>query len=121
LGKYRYVLEAVKNFDLLTVALVGLGAVVGLISFVRLLRWMLHKNHDLVVGVLSGFMLGSLRKVWPWKIHEPVNEFFVKEINYLPTAFDGEVMLAVLLMAAGVILVLTTEHFANRRGTVRSS
>lgn len=121
LGKYRYVLEAVKNFDLLTVALVGLGAVVGLILFVRLLRWMLHKNHDLVVGILTGFMLGSLRKVWPWKMHEPVNESFVKEINYLPAAFDSEVMLAILLMAAGVILVLTMEYFANRRETVRSS
>lgn len=121
LGKYRYVLEAVKNFDVFTVALVGLGAVIGLVSFARLLRWMLHKNHDLVVGVLTGFMLGSLRKVWPWKIFEPVNEFFVKEINYLPTELNGEVMFAILLAAAGVILVLVTEHFANRRESVRSS
>lgn len=121
LGKYRYVLEAVKNFDVLTVALVGLGAVVGLLAFVRLLRWMLRKNHDLVVAVLTGFMLGSLRKVWPWKELEPISETFVKETNFIPAAFNGEVFTAILLMAAGVALVLVMEYFANRRRTPRAA
>lgn len=113
LGKYRYVLEAVKNFDILTVALVGIGAVFGLLAFVRLLRWMLRKNHDLVVAILTGFMLGSIRKVWPWKILEPVSETFVRETNYLPAAFSGEVVWAVLFMAAGFALVIVVEYFAS--------
>ncbi len=121
LGKYRYVLEAVKNFDVLTIALVGLGAVVGLISFVRLLRWMLHKNHDLVVGVLTGFMLGSLRKVWPWKTLEPLSETFVKETNFLPASFNGEVTAALAFMALGVVLVLLVEYFANRRESAHAA
>jgi putative membrane protein len=121
LGKYTYVLGAVKNFDLLTIALVGAGAVMGLLAFVRLLRWMLKKNHDLVVAILTGFMLGSLRKVWPWKILEPVSETFIKETNYIPVAFTGEVFTAILLMAAGVALVLVMEYFANRRGTPQAS
>lgn len=115
LGKYRYVLEAVKNLDILTIALVGLGAVVGLLAFVRLLRWMLNKNHDLVVAVLMGFMLGSLRKVWPWKHFEPVSETFTREINFIPAAFTGEAAAALLLMIVGVALMLVTEYLANRR------
>lgn len=116
LGKYAYVLAAVKSFDFVTILLVGVGAVTGLLVFVRLLRWMLNKNHDLVVGILTGFMLGSLRKVWPWKILEPVNETFIKETNYIPAVFNGEVIFAILFMAFGVVLVLTIEYFANRHG-----
>lgn len=115
LGKYTHVLSAVKSLDILTVALVGLGAVVGLLSFARLLRWMLRRNHDLVVAILTGFMVGSLRKVWPWKNFEPINDTFVLETNYLPSAFNGEVALALTFMAVGILLVLVVEHFANHR------
>lgn len=114
LGKYAFVLAAVKNLDILTVALVGLGAVTGLLSFARLLRWMLHRNHDLVVAILTGFMLGSLRKVWPWKVLEPVSETFTRESNFLPSVLNGEVVLALTFMAVGILLVLVVEHFANR-------
>lgn len=114
LGKYSFVLGAVKNFDFLTIALVGLGAVTGLLAFVRLLRWMLRTNHDLVVSILIGFMVGSLRKVWPWKILEPISETFIKETNFIPSAFGGEVFVAILLMALGVALVLVMEYLANR-------
>lgn len=114
LGKYAFVLAAVKNLDILTVVLVGLGAVTGLLSFVRLLRWMLRRNHDLVVAILTGFMLGSLRKVWPWKVLEPVSETFTRESNFLPSVLNGEVVLALTFMAVGILLVLVVEHFANR-------
>jgi putative membrane protein len=114
LGKYRFVVGAVVNFDLLTLALVAFGALFGLIGFVRLLRWMLNKNHDLVVAILTGFLLGSLRKVWPWKLIENLGEDFVHETNILPAAFTGEVALAILLMLAGIVLVLAMEHFAGK-------
>jgi putative membrane protein len=92
----------------------------GLLAFVRLLRWMLSKNHDLVVSILMGFMLGSLRKVWPWKTLEPISETFIKETNFIPTVFNGEIVTAILLMIAGVALVLAMEYFANRRGTEKA-
>ncbi len=114
LGKYAYVLAAVKNFDFVTIALVGAGAVIGLLAFVRLLRWMLNKNHDLVVSILTGFMIGSLRKVWPWKELEPISETFIKETNFIPAAFNSEVFIAILFMVAGIALVLVMEYFANR-------
>lgn len=115
LGKYTHVLAAVKSFDIFTILLVGLGAVVGLLSFARFLRWLLKRNHDLVIAVLTGFMVGSLRKVWPWKTLEPINETFARETNYLPSLLNGEVVTALIVMVAGVLLVLAVEHFANRR------
>lgn len=115
LGKYAYVLAAVKNFDLVTVGLVGFGAVVGLLAFVRFLRWLLHKNHDLVVAILTGFMIGSLRKVWPWKTFETVSESFVLETNFIPPVFDGEVGVAILLMMAGMAFITMLDNVANKR------
>lgn len=115
LGKYAHVLAAVKNFDILTIVLVGLGAFVGLLSFARFLRWLLKRNHDLIVAILTGFMVGSLRKVWPWKSLEPINATIVRETNYFPTAWSGEVIAAMIVMLAGVLLVLIVEYFANRR------
>ena len=67
LGAYGPVMEAVKSFDLLVVGTVGLGAILGLMSFSRLLTWMFQRHHDLTVATLSGFLLGSLSIVWPWK------------------------------------------------------
>lgn len=113
-GKYRFVLEAVKTLDFFTVILVGLGALIGLLAFVRLLRWMLYKNHDLIVATLTGFMLGSIRKVWPWKSLESLNDTFVREINFIPATFNTEIAIALVIMLAGMALVLGVEHFAAR-------
>ena len=68
LGKYVYVLEAVSHLDLVAIALFGLGALVGLLSFVRLLGVLFARHYDLTIALLTGFMLGSLRKIWPWKL-----------------------------------------------------
>lgn len=115
LGKYRAVLAAVTEFDLVTIALVGLGAVVGLASFARLLRWLLRTNHDLVVATLTGFMAGALRKVWPWKSERHLEDGFVQEINVLPAIWDVEAALALALMGTGFLLVWAIEWAVNRR------
>jgi putative membrane protein len=115
LGKYRNIVNAVVEFDILTLLIVGLGAVVGLLSFARLLRWLLRKNHDLVVAILTGFMAGSLRKIWPWKTYDLIGEAAVREFNYFPTALTGDVMLAIVFMVTGITLVLLIERSVNQR------
>ncbi|MFT7221691.1 MAG: putative membrane protein, partial [Candidatus Azotimanducaceae bacterium] len=67
LGLYQVVMNAVKDFDLLTMGYVAAGCVVGLLSFSRLLSVLLYRYHDLTVSLLVGFMLGSLTKIWPWR------------------------------------------------------
>ncbi len=115
LGQYRYILGVIVRVDILTIALVGMGAVVGLVSFVRLLRWLLRTNHDLTVAILTGFMLGSLRKVWPWKNMHEVAGIPVEEVNFIPTSLTTEVGLALGLILAGVAAVMTLERLAHRQ------
>jgi putative membrane protein len=67
LGAYKQILEAVSNFDFKVIAAVGLGAIVGLLSFSRLLKWLFSRYEYLTLSILTGFVLGSLNKIWPWK------------------------------------------------------
>lgn len=66
LGLYDHVIGAIDERDLATIALVGVGAVVGLALFSSALDWLLNHHHDTVIAVLIGLMAGSLRILWPW-------------------------------------------------------
>jgi putative membrane protein len=112
LGKYHFVLNAVVSGDILTLLVVFAGALVGLISFARVLRWLFHRHHDYTVAALTGLILGALRKVWPWK-----QNLVSREVNILPTAFDAELLGAIILIAAGFALVLAMDHLASRQAT----
>ena len=67
MGSYKTVLEALKDKELLTIGMFMAGAVIGLLSFSRVLKWMFAKYHDLTIAILTGFLIGSLNKLWPWK------------------------------------------------------
>ncbi|MDR2915842.1 MAG: DUF368 domain-containing protein [Tannerella sp.] len=67
LGKYFFIMEAVKSFNIPVLLIFLCGIVIGITSFSRVLSFALHRFHDITIAVLSGFMLGSLNKVWPWK------------------------------------------------------
>ncbi|BFM51062.1 DUF368 domain-containing protein [Marinomonas sp. THO17] len=67
MGLYGYVLSAVKNLDLLIISIFACGALIGLLSFSKLLNLMLKKAHAMTLSILTGIMLGALVKVWPWK------------------------------------------------------
>jgi len=115
LGKYEYVLSAVNDRDFVTIALVGAGAVVGLVSFAQLLGWLFKRYHDITVAVLMGFMVGSLRKIWPWKIINVVDGHEVSFTNYLPDAWTTEVTLALILVIVGFSVVLALEYVASHK------
>ncbi len=66
LGKYDTALAAVSGLQLAVLAPLALGALIGLLTFARVLAWLLRRHHDPTLAVLAGFMLGSLRKVWPF-------------------------------------------------------
>ena len=112
LGKYEYVLSAVNDRDFVTIALVGAGAVVGLVTFAQLLGWLFKRYHDITVAVLMGFMVGSLRKIWPWKEIIEVDGIPVSFTNYLPNAWTTEVTLALILAIVGFSLVLALDYVA---------
>jgi putative membrane protein len=68
LGIYEPVLKAVSDKDILTLAVFASGCVVGLLAFSRVISWLLKRYYATMIGLLSGFMLGSMNKLWPWKI-----------------------------------------------------
>lgn len=118
LGKYEYVLQAVVTRDFTTLALVAAGAVIGILLFSRVLRWLLHRYHDLTIAALMGLMLGSLRKIWPWKSAPDAllegEAIAVSELNVLPQGLSPEVVAVVALAMAGFLLVILLEKLAER-------
>jgi putative membrane protein len=121
LGKYHYILEAINDKDLWTLLILVAGAVVGLLSFVRAIEWLLKRYHDLTMAILIGLMLGSLRKIWPWK--ETVSTFLdshgeevsTLQANTLPPSLDSEVGAALLLMFLGFVVVFGMDFWTRRR------
>lgn len=117
LGKYFYIMEAVKTLNIPVMAVFICGAAVGITSFSRILSFALRRFHDITIAVLAGFMLGSLNKVWPWK--ETVETYtdshgIVKplvEANIMP---DQHVWAAVGLMFFGYALVYFLEKLSTK-------
>ena len=126
MGLYHFVLEAVKNLELGIIAVFALGCAFGLLGFARVLRAALSRFHDVTLALLTGFMLGSLNKAWPWK---QATSFFtnskgeqvpLQQENLLPWQFveltgqDAQLLPAVLLALTGVALVFGLEYLAGK-------
>ncbi|MEC7752920.1 MULTISPECIES: DUF368 domain-containing protein [unclassified Roseivirga] len=123
-GKYEYVLTAIKEFKVVDIIIFALGCIVGLLSFARLVSWLFNKFHNITVGVLSGFMIGSLYKVWPWKKavetyvdrHGEIKPLY--EINVMPndylaqTGMEPHFVEALGFAAGGFLLVLAIDRVA---------
>jgi putative membrane protein len=122
LGSYKTILDAVHERDIKLVATVALGAVFGLLSFAKLLKWMFKNYRNLTLALLTGFIVGSLNKIWPWKKVLATKVFdekiiVVDEKNILPNAFDGDpqLILAIGLAIAGFSLIFILERIASKK------
>ena len=67
LGAYKTLSDAFNDFDLKKIALFAIGAIVGLLSFSHILKWLFKNYHNTTLAILTGFIFGSLNKIWPWK------------------------------------------------------
>lgn len=130
LGMYGYVLGAVKSvlerFDaasLVIVATFAAGCLVGMAGFSRVLTWTFKRFHDPTMAVLTGFMVGSLYKIWPWhkvlsyRVDSHGKQVPFQEVSVWPSAYEGEPYLlgALALAAVGFVLVLVLERFAPEK------
>lgn len=68
LGKYQFVLSAVNSRDIISIGIVGIGAVIGLVTFAQIIGYFFKRYHDYTIAALTGLMIGSLRKIWPWRM-----------------------------------------------------
>ena len=120
LGVYKTVLEAVddKNFKILIT--VGLGTIFGLLSFAKVLKWMFNHYKNITLAVLTGFILGSLSKIWPWKKVLETRTIGKKIItideNISPFAFDGDpqIIYAIIAAIVGFSLIFILEKVASK-------
>ncbi len=67
LGAYKTLSDAVHDFDFKRLALFAGGATIGLLSFSHLLKWLFKHYENTTLALLTGFIIGSLNKIWPWK------------------------------------------------------
>ncbi|RAR63137.1 putative membrane protein [Onishia taeanensis] len=125
MGLYSSVMEGLKAFDVVLMAQFGLGCLVGLVTFSRLLSWLLSRFHTATLQLLIGFILGSLPLLWPWRELVsyrlgPDEQIIPMEYRYLLpndyaqlTGDPSALFPAVALMLAGLILVLAVGRFAS--------
>lgn len=123
LGAYKTILTAVDDRDLKTIATVGLGAIVGLLSFSKILKWLFSNYKNYTLAALTGFIIGSLNKIWPWKetLTWRTNSHGVKvpfnQVSVSPFSFEGDpqIPFAVLLALIGFLLILLMEKLAVKK------
>lgn len=112
LGKYFYIMDAVKGLKLEVLLVFAAGALIGITSFSRVLSFALARFRNSTLALLTGFMLGSLNKVWPWKEKMMMADGFEMERNILPNAYLAE---AIVLAIIGFFLVYFLEKLSQKK------
>ncbi|MBE7659935.1 DUF368 domain-containing protein [Tenacibaculum finnmarkense] len=123
IGVYPLVMNALTNRELKTISAIVIGVVIGLTTFSKLLKWLFYNYKNEMLIALTGLMLGSLNKVWPWKTvlttytdrHGTVKPLLEKSV--LPFSYDGnpELMYASILIIIGFSLILLLEKLAVKK------
>ncbi|GHB63472.1 DUF368 domain-containing protein [Persicitalea jodogahamensis] len=125
LAKYEFVLNAVKELRLDVIAVFAAGCVVGILSFSRVLNWALKNYHNATIALLTGFMLGSLNKVWPWKhtletftdrhgeVKPLVQQNILPGIYESLTGHESYMGYGIVLATIGFLAVYLTDHFTR--------
>jgi len=122
MGNYQLVMiDAINHFQLEVLIPIGLGAVGGLLIFARLLAWVFRRFHNQTLAVMTGFIFGSLAVLWPWKteiIHAFQDGDALKEkvtgYSYALPDLTGESLIAIGIMAAGILAIIVIEKLASR-------
>ncbi len=145
LGMYSYILHDTFKEGLLsnmefsafiTMAVFGLGMIIGLATISRFLSWALHKHHNVTLSLLTGFMIGALYKLWPWRVPTIIVnaedqtvpytigveiDKVIKEVNVLPADYHlqlGEpafIAAVVVSVIVGFSLVMGLEYMSEKK------
>jgi putative membrane protein len=125
MGKYEYILTAVKEFNAMVLLVFGLGCVTGIIAFSNIIAWLFRKFHNATLALLTGFMIGSLNKLWPWKqvVEERLNshgelvpflEQSISPARFVELTGQSTLMLPILVCAlAGLLLIFVFEKLTH--------
>lgn len=123
LGAYKTLSDALHDFDVKKIVLFASGALIGLLSFSHVLKWLFKHYHNITLAILTGFIFGSLNKVWPWKetltwhtdskgIKTPLLD---KSISPLTMNGDNQLALAIVLMILGFLTIFILEKVGSKK------
>lgn len=122
MGGYKSITAAVSELNFQVIGLVALGAIIGILSFSRILKWLFKHYRLTTLAILTGFIAGSLNKIWPWKnvldseiIKDKV--IILDETSVLPQNFNGDPQLVFAIVACilGFLLILLLEKVAEQQ------
>lgn len=123
LGAYKSILDALEDRDIKVVLTFIVGAVVGILSFSKVLKWLFSKYRNMTLALLTGFIIGSLNKIWPWKhavtfrINSHGEQVPFNEASVLPWNYNGDpqLLFAIVLVVVGFGLILILESLATHK------
>lgn len=121
MGVYPIVMTAITHRDVTIISAIGIGVILGLLLFSRLLKWLFKRYKNQMLVVLTGLMLGSLNKVWPWKTtistylnsHGETKPLLEQSIS--PFSFNGDpqLIMSIVLAIIGFLLIIGMERVAQ--------
>ncbi|OFX89016.1 MAG: DUF368 domain-containing protein [Bacteroidetes bacterium GWF2_33_16] len=128
MGNYELVMiHAINDLNLKIIIPVGIGAIGGLIAFSHFLSWILKRYKDQTISILTGFILGSLSVIWPWKNEiyrtNELGEFIFKKGEkivqgyemYFPQSLNNGVLFAVFFIIIGIVSIIAIEKLASKK------
>jgi putative membrane protein len=123
IGAYKTLSDALHDFNFKKIALFTLGAIVGLLSFSHVLKWLFKHCHNITLALLTGFIFGSLNKIWPWKEvltwRENSSGKLVPllEQSVSPSNYNGDPQLtfAIALTIMGFLTIFILEKIGSKK------
>ena len=137
LGAYQTAIDTINNLRdgiltgnmelfkdaFLKFILLAVGAIIGLKVFSKALNWMFKHHKNLTLAILTGFMIGSLNKIWPWKevLKTRVNSegeiVTLLDKSILPSSYigDNEMVMALVFMVIGFAAILLLETLGKQK------
>ncbi len=122
LGMYQVALTAIHQREFDKIALLGIGAIIGLLSFSKLLKYILDKYRNATLALLTGFIIGALNKIWPWKeVLETLKVddkiLVIKDRSVSPFNYNGDnqFFYAIALACLGFLVILVLEKWGQKR------
>ena len=123
LGAYKPVLNALNTKDFVSIIIFLVGAVLGLLSFSRILKWLFSTYKNYTLATLTGFIIGSLNKIWPWKetiswrTNSKGMEVPFNTASVSPFSFEGDnqLLISIFLMLIGFGLIILLEKLAIKK------
>ncbi|MCF7567810.1 DUF368 domain-containing protein [Sabulilitoribacter arenilitoris] len=123
LGAYKTLSDALHDFDVKKIIIFATGALIGLLSFSRILKWLFKHYHNITLALLTGFIFGSLNKVWPWKktltwhtnskgIKKPILEESISPFSF---EGDNQITFAIALMVFGFLTIFILEKLGTKK------